>query len=1154
MTIFAYASLRTRALSLLMGTAIATVPVLGLSPAALAMAGFSISVDGEHVAGDPTPTDPVRKSDVALAKADIQVTYEGLQNEARLAVGPTHGVRRAEPGSTVPFRLDTNYAQWIDRAEIRVFDEDMKTLLAVLPFTENRVEWGVPAGRSATYHYVARVYDGNGRFDETVPQAFYAGHETGRSVGRHAIWGQDQTAHRSISVHGGAVSVHATALKPGSVAYVLGEPVPVDASGAFVVQRILPAGDHAVDITVEGLDGKSVAFSRDINIPDSEWFYVGLADLTVGARWGEGEIIDAAPEEFDDVYVKGRAAFYLRGKMRGDVLLTAAGDSGEGPLEEMFTGVFSTDPQALLRRIDPNQYYPVYGDDSELVDDAPTSGKLYLRLERGNNHVMWGNFKTEIGDGTMLQAQRTLYGASLHAETASVTSEGRPHAETTLYAAQPQTLPARDTFRGTGGSAYVLRRQDVVPASENISIETLNGVTGMVTSTRRLRAGVDYTINYMQGLIILAEPLSASVRDGGAVSSSESDVANLLVQYEYKPIGTDVQEYAYGGSASTWLGDHVRVGAVGMAETNGDDEDLRVIGVNARVQADADTYLEAEVLHSEGRERGSWLSTDGGFTHFQQPVSGSTNGANAYRVSARTDLGSYFDGSFGLVAGATVEHREEGFSTLDHQVLSDTVSASTFVSAEFGEVADMEVKADHTENAKGERRTEVAAELGYMLNPDWTISVGMIHRTTSSQRSGSRTSGSRTDVGARVDYTGFERLDVYGFGQTSLVHTPGYPRNDRVGGGFEWEIGNGWTAGLEASGGTTGPQVDATVAHADTDGNRSYLGLRMSPDIMDSFLVRNTPANGIVSGAERRISDVASVHAENIYDVFGGKQSLTGLYGVTFTPDERWTASGTYETGTIEDPDAEDFSRHALSTALAYTDGGVEWTGRGELRLEDSDDDTRDRATILGQSGLSVQIDDTWRALGAASAVLSASDQSSILDGEYIEASIGAAYRPVENDRLNALIRYTYLYDLPASDQVSVDGTTMGPAQRSHIFSADANYDLTEWLTIGAKYGFRIGEISETREADDFEASSVHLGVLRADLQVLEDWRVLLEARGLLHAETEVLDLGALAMISYDINDTVRIGAGYNFGHFSDDLRKVEADDHGVFLNVSARY
>src|SRR5690606_15882680 len=229
----------------------------------------------------------------------------------------------------------------------------------------------------------------------------------------------------------------------------------------------------------------------------------------------------------------------------------------------------------------------------------------------------------------------------------------------------------------------------------------------------------------------------------------------------------------------------------------------------------------------------------------------------------------------------------------------------------------------------------------------------------------------------------------------------------------------------------------------------------------------------------RQLNEHVSVYAENVYGLFSDEGRMTALYGIDFAPDSVWSASATYETGQIEDELAGDLNRHALSAALNYIQGGVEWTSRGEVRIEESDDGSRNRNTFLGQTGLSVQTSDDWRMLAGVSALISESDQSSILDGDYIEATIGGAYRPVDNDRFNALIRYTYLHDLPGPDQVSRNGSVLGPAQRSHIFSVDANYDVTEYLTIGGKYGFRIGEISDSRAVEDFERSSMHLFVLR---------------------------------------------------------------------------
>lgn len=1141
---------------LALGTSALTL-ALCLWPAgpALAQLGFSISVDGEHVAGDRRPAEQPRATDVDLAAADIQVTYDGLESERRLMAGLIAS-RPADDGTVrLTFGVDTNYGQWVERAEIRIFEAGSKTPVAILPVSEGAAEWLVPAAVQGELTFVGRVYDRDGRYDETVQRPIaLAELRTQGSFGPRILHGGDNTAARDIHVHGGTVTVSGTSVPPGAEVRVLGEVVPVDRSGRFVIDRILPPGDHVVDIALARPGDKTITFKRDINIPDSEWFYVGLADLTVGTRWGSGRVVAARPDEFDTVYYKGRAAFYLKGKIRGEYLLTASADTGAGPLSEMFSGMLASDPQSVLRRIDPDQYYPVYGDDSVLVEDAPTSGKLYVRLERGSSHVLWGNFRTEIGDGSMLYTQRNLYGASAHYESETTTAAGVPHVQATAYLAQPGTLPAREVLRGTGGSAYVLRRQDIVPGSEIVTVDTINAITGTLIESRRLRPGHDYSINYLQGLVILSEPLSSSVSSTGAVRSGQPDHVNLVVKYEYTTLDDSAGDYAFGGSAAAWLGDHLRVGGVALAETNADGEDFTVVGVNARVEADATTFVEAELLRSTGRGHAEWLSVDGGFSFVQQPPSASTGEAHAFRVRAQADLSGMLDDSFSAVAGILVEGRQAGFTTLGRQTPHDTFLVSAYVDAALTEQIGLRLDIDHIENTAGLQRSQAGAELRYALADDLTVTAGLVHRETRRPGGTAADNGGRTDVGARVSYQALEDLTLHAFGQATVQATAGYGRNDRLGLGAEWQFNEEWSVGAEGSLGTTGPQAQLMLSRTGGPGERDYIGLRVAPDVRDEFFVEARPLSGLVAGAERRLNDAASVFAENTYGLFDDEGRLNALYGVSFQPDQVWSASATYETGRIADDLAGDLERHALSGALAYTEAGIKWTTRGEVRLEDSADGSKDRNTFLGQTGLAVQTNDDWRLLAGINALVSQSDQASILDGDYVEATVGAAYRPVDHDRLNALMRYAFLYDLPGPDQVSRNGSVLGPAQRSHIFSIDANYDLTETLTVGAKYGFRIGEVSQSRESEDFTASSAHLAILRADFGIIPDWHVLLEGRVLYQPETESFDAGALAMVSYDLNEAIRLGVGYNFGTFSDDLTDLTHDDGGFMLNLTTRY
>ena len=196
---------------------------------------------------------------------------------------------------------------------------------------------------------------------------------------------------------------------------------------------------------------------------------------------------------------------------------------------------------------------------------------------------------------------------------------------------------------------------------------------------------------------------------------------------------------------------------------------------------------------------------------------------------------------------------------------------------------------------------------------------------------------------------------------------------------------------------------------------------------------------------------------------------------------------------------------------------------------------------------------DDWRMIGNLNAVISEATTTT-RNGTYIEGGIGFAYRPIDNDRLNALFKYTYVYDLPGADQVSVGGTTSGPSQMSHILSADASYDLNNVFTIGGKYGFRLGSTLDRAAGSTWQDNTAHLGVIRLDMHVVKNWDALVEGRVLWSPSSQSTDFGALAAVYRHFGDNFKMGIGYNFGHFSDDLSHIVADDQGIFINAIGKF
>ncbi|MEZ5812743.1 MAG: TonB-dependent receptor [Rhizobiaceae bacterium] len=1140
---------------------------------------FSISVDGEHVAGTPVPDGGGRSANAALDAMNIQVKFDGLDVTPMLNVS-TMPVRRSYlAGEQVTFLATANYPAFINRAEIWITAKDGEHAgrsAVVLPVAINGTAfWTMPADGPADYLYVLRVYDAQGRFDETEPLSlartirFNDGHEP-KDAAVAPGFGEDRTARRNIPIHGGTITVYGSDVPPGYDVRIMGDEVPVDRDSAFVVQRILPAGDHSVSVQVNGGEDGGVEFDRAVNIPANDWFYVAIADATIGYRDGDAGIETVRPGEFGKVYTKGRLAFYLKGKIKGRTLLTAAADTGEGEIGSLFKGFDEKSARDLLRRLDPDDYYPVYGDDSTSVEDAPTRGKFYVRLERGDSHVMWGNYKTKISGTELMRSDRALYGASGIYRSPETTSFGERRTEVTTYAAQPGTLPHRDVFRGTGGSAYFLKYQDIVAGSETVLVEIRDGTTGALVERRRLQYGTDYDIDPIQGIIILMKPLSSitggsdPVRDG-ALDGHE---VYLVVQYEFTPAAGDVDGYVYGGRFQHWFGEHVRIGATGMSEKTGAADQI-AYGADLQLRMSDETYLEAEFAQSDGPGFSNSFSTDGGITIDDKPASGVRGvAAKAWRLRARASLGEITNDRITGSIGGYYEEKESGFATLAEQVNIDQRIWGAHAEVDLTAKTALKLTYDDFEDASGKRKRLGSGSVTFKFDDRWQIALGVEHaRLASPGTTKAGYNGRRTDIGARLEFRPDDGRLFYLFGQGTVDLSGDIHRNDRIGVGAEFRLTEKVGVTGEVSYGSTGVGALAGVTYDPTADDHYYVGYELDPDRSfsdtSSYALVGDDRGSLVVGAKRKMSDTLSAYSENNFDIFGRRRSMTQAYGVVYTPDAIWTVNGGIEMARINDSSVDpttglersDFDRKAFSMSVGYNDeeAGITARVRGEARFEESTDGTRDQNTWLFAAGLEWRTMENWRLIAKMDAVLSKAKGTSFRDGNYVEASIGYAYRPTDNDRINALFKYTYLYDLPGANQVNVAGDLLGPSQRSHILSLDATFDVRPWLSIGGKYGVRVGEI-RARGASAWEQSIAHLGIVRTDLHIVKHWDVLLEARVMYIPGQDTTEFGALAAIYRHFGDNFKLGVGYNFGRFSDDLRDVVFDDQGFFVNIIGKF
>ena len=204
--------------------------------------------------------------------------------------------------------------------------------------------------------YLLRLYNSRNRIDETVRQRlklFSRDHDQAENEDiQNAGYGQNALAKSNIPVSGGTVTVFGDSVPMGTSVYVLGLPVPVDNGRKFVTEQLLPAGAHNVTVAVLDENARGLEFQCNLYIPDQDFFYVALGDLTVGTQAANGptELVGATGGLGSNLSTNARLAGFMKGKLFGDVFVTAQADTGESSIGELFTNFLDKDPSELIDR------------------------------------------------------------------------------------------------------------------------------------------------------------------------------------------------------------------------------------------------------------------------------------------------------------------------------------------------------------------------------------------------------------------------------------------------------------------------------------------------------------------------------------------------------------------------------------------------------------------------------------------------------------------------------------------------------------------------------------------------------------------------------------------------------------------------------------
>ena len=1141
-----------------------------------------ITVDGEPIDDlDRSSSDIQRCTDVALDKANIQFHFDNLEARRRLAVA-AHPVAVAmsvldgrPSGSVVHFRMYNNYSSFIERAEIRIFDTDQS--LQAVPLETIAVDavglaqWqpsaDMFAGSARELKYLLRAYDSKGNFDETDSRPLWLYHEAAPGVATPAgppprellaAYGENDLVRQQIPLGSGTIKVQGSRIPADYTVWVAGREVPVDPQGNFAAEEILPRGAHTVEVAVLDTAGNGSLYLRDLEFKRRDLFFVGVADLTVSQNGATGpvDLLQGAntAQPYDST-LDGRLAFYVNGPLNDRWKLTASADTREGPVKNLFSNFLNKSPDSLFRRMDPNYHLPTFGDDGVVDEMAPTLGKLYVKASRGENYGLWGNFKVGYTGNELAHVDRGLYGANAHFGSEGITRFGERRIAFDGFAAEPGTLPSYEEFRGTGGSVYFLRRQDILRGSERVRIELRDKDSGIVTGVVNLRYGVDYDIDYLQGRLLLSQPLSSTADDNLLVRSSglSGNEANLVVRYEYTPGFDKLDAVAVGGQGHYWFNDSLRFGLTANANEGGDNSSLGAADLTFRKSTDS--WFKIQTARSKGLLSRSLQSNDGGFgfNGFDDMPFTDAN-ALAYRADISVGVGDFFTGREGRMT-LYMQNLGDGYSAPGQATIRDARYYGGTFKMPVTNMLSLALKGDQRIEDQGLETRAIEADVVSKLTDRWSISTGLrndMRKDRSLVVPLTQEQGQRTDAVGQLTFDPHSFWRAYGFVQETIASSGGRQNNGRIGAGGSYRPTERLRIDAEFSNGDLGYGGRVGTNYLYSEGTNLYLNYALENERTDNG--QQVRRGNLVSGAKRRLSDSSSVYFEERYQDRGSMTGLTHATGINLVASERWNFGANTEFGKLRDSlSGAATDRKATGVRVGYGADAMQLSSAIEYRRDDAEqlDTTHNERTVwLLRNTFKFSVTPDWRVIGKLNYSVSDSSLGEFYAGGYTEAVVGYAYRPVNSDRLNALAKYTYFYNVPTTDQLTVQNTAAEFIQKSHIASLDLTYDLTATWSIGGKYAYRMGQASLDRELRNFFNNAAQLAVLRGDWRFRKGWESMVEARMLGLRDVSQRRLGTLTAVYRYIGKNLKVGAGYNFTDFSDDLTDMSYDHRGVFVNI----
>jgi len=915
---------------------------------------------------------------------------------------------------------------------------------------------------------------------------------------------------------------------PGNSVRINDQPVEVDENGRFFTSLPLRLGNNSIVTIVTDPDGYTGGITRDVEYAGDALFIMALADGKVSQITREGNLAATGADSYDEVRTEGRVALYLKGTVRGKYLITAAFDSGSSETDKLFSEIDSIENDRLITNLDPDTIYPVYGDDSTLVYDTESQGKLYLALEGEHLEAIVGNYALNFTDTELTAYQRTLYGARAEWNSKGKTVDNESNTEAELFVAQVDQMPVRDEIAATGGSLYFLSQREIVQGSEQVSLLVHDQHTGLLLQRLTQQRNVDYTIKYQEGRIWFTRPISSVITDGTLIGSNLLSGNPVTVQVDYETPVKGLEAGISGARFKQRFADgRFNIGGIHVEDDGGSGE-YTLDGVDLEVKLQT-ARIVAEFAQSEGTDSLLFRSDDGGL-QFAPVTAAAEQDGSAYKLAAEFDAGAWFGSAGRLLGSAYYKHLDAGFISNGNFSLDENRQFGAVLNYKFNDLNSVLLRVD--DQQLGLNNSSTQTTLNWRHSRDKLILEGEYL-----DRQVNIAGASSSAVAVRAQYDWTNSLTASLEHQQSISGSTGTLSAAGVEYAFRDNLQLSGRVVVSADG-----EAFQGGASWDTPFGRLYAQQQLvGPESADD-------SGNTVVGAEAPFGSGGTVYSEYQWDRTGDRRGVRSITGIrrdwSVTEGLSLLLSG--EQTSLQAPGGGQDELNALIGGASFDRNGIKFSSRNEWRRQRGITELDQFATF---NHAEMKMWSGFTLLGEYRQSKTDDILQPNQSTDFQEVSFGFAIRPMEHDRWNVLFKLSSLDSeaTPAQLDPRYDNST------ADLFATDWSLQLHRRIEWVGKQAFK-KKLTEPNGLFAIETNT-SLSIQRLNFEILWDLAIGTEYRRLYQKEADDVRSGFLGELMWNRFEHVGLGLGYNFTDFSSDLRyDSDFSEYGWFLRVQGKY